>query len=262
MSKVAGILRGSRWACAARVLLALPVREGSSVHVAHPPHCGDCLQVAVAQPALTVAQQVLPPMPAASQALSGDVAKPLASVEGAAAQAEPAVKQEAAQVLQDHAQHLAVQASGRPPRLCSVVGQWAPASPLFTTRWQGRGHLCGGAGGLGNGCSHGLRQPLREKARPMFIMPRWRSCSGAAAGHAARAGQEPGGEPGAAAGAAGQPARPGLRPGGCAGGAAEEDAGWWVHHLMCLCPGWCACSHAPQRRWCVQALPCWLLVWR
>lgn len=71
------------------------------------------MQVVVAPPALTVVQQVVPAVPAATQALSGDASKPLlGAVEGAAAQAVPAVKQEAAQVLHDHAQHLAVQASG------------------------------------------------------------------------------------------------------------------------------------------------------
>ena len=81
----------------------------------HP--CCHTLQVVsvVGQPAtMTLVQQVLPAAaPATSQALSSDMSKPLAtSVDnGLAAQAAPAVKQEAAMVLQDHVQHLAVQVS-------------------------------------------------------------------------------------------------------------------------------------------------------
>lgn len=62
------------------------------------------------QPAMTVVQQVLPSVPAATQALSGDVSKPLGG--GDTGAATPAVQQEAAVMLQDHVQHLAVQVRG------------------------------------------------------------------------------------------------------------------------------------------------------
>jgi hypothetical protein len=79
----------------------------------------------VSQPSMTLVQQVLPAVPAATQALSADVGKPLASSEGGlAGQAAPAVKQEAALVLHDQVQHLAVQVGPLGRGQGSGGGRW------------------------------------------------------------------------------------------------------------------------------------------
>lgn len=65
----------------------------------------------VAQPAatMTVVQQALPPVPAATQALSGDIGTLARATSEVAA---PAVQLEAALVMQDHVQQLATQVRG------------------------------------------------------------------------------------------------------------------------------------------------------